>query len=351
MNEHRRTLLDDLDEAPVGAAPVGHLLTGGQAAKRRKQRAFVAGAAAVTALVVGGSALALQGIPGGSDDRDSNDPLIADSAAPDLAVEVEVGVAKPLAAMIDGQDGKVAIWNPGDRTLAFVPERGYSSSCPPSGTAKFTDAETVTLTVRNDPAPGPCTADDQPITVTIDGLTTAPPELTVTIQGETDTIPVKSATDDRAPDREDSEKSFDPGRSRVAHLFLDFARREGEADGPPVDTPVALYLGNAYQRTIPDGKSDRRGQWRVCDDYGQHACPMSALEVLVGSQGEVVIGDSVTSACLETLAEPPSETGGPHQVVLSPPEPRTCSDDYAVQIWINDVGQITALNLLLGSDS
>lgn len=153
------------------------------------------------------------------------------------------------------------------------------------------------------------------------------------------------------PQQPTPSESFDPGRSRVAQLFVDFARREGEADGPPVDTPVALYLGNAYQRTIPNGMSDRRGQWRVCDEYGQHACPMSALEVLVGSQEEVLIGDSVTSACLETLAKPPRETGGPHQVVLSPPEPRTCSDDYAVQIWINDVGQITAVNLLLGSDS
>ena len=146
-------------------------------------------------------------------------------------------------------------------------------------------------------------------------------------------------------------ESFDPGRSRVAQLFVDFARREGAADGPPVDTPVALYLGNAYQRTIPDGKSDVRAQWQVCDEYGQHACPMSALEVLADSPGEVAMSDSVTSACLETLAKPPSETGGPHQVVLSPPEPRTCSDDYAVQIWINDVGQITAVNLLLGSGS
>lgn len=351
MNEHHRTLLDDLDEAPVGAAPVGHLVSGGQAAKRRQQRAFVAGAAAVTALVIGGSVLALQGIPGGSD-RDSNDPLIADSAASDLAVEVEVGVAKPLAALLDGQDGKVAIWNPVHRTLAFVPAMGYSSSCLPMGTAESTAGGVVTLTVRDDPTPqAACNLDLRAVTVTIDGLITVPSELTVIVSGETDTIPVKSPTDDQAPDPEDSEQSFDPGRSRVAHLFLDFARREGEADGPPVDTPVGLYLGNAYQRMIPDGRSDQRGQWQVCDEYGQHACPMSALEVLAGSPGEVLMSDSVTSACLETLAETPSETGGPHQVVLSPPEPRTCSDDYAVQIWINDVGQITAVNLLLGSDS
>lgn len=199
MNEHPRTLLDDLDEAPVGTAPVGHLVTGGQAAKRRKQRAFVAGAAAVTALVVGGSALALQGIPGSNDDRDSNDPLIADSAAPDLAVEVEVGVAEPLAALIDGQDGRVAIWNPGPRTVAFVPAMGYSSSCPPLGTAGFTDSGVVTLTVRDDPATDLCTADAQPVTVTIGGLTTAPSEVTVTVSGETDTIPVKSLAEGQAP--------------------------------------------------------------------------------------------------------------------------------------------------------
>lgn len=250
MNEHPRTLLDDLDEAPVGAAPVGHLLTGGQAAKRRKQRAFVAGAAAVTALVVGGSALALQGIPGSNDDRDSNDPLIADSAAPDLAVEVEVGVAKPLAALIDGQDGQVAIWNPGHRTLAFVPAMGYSSSCPPLGTANFTDSGAVTLTVRNDPAaPRHCTTDDQPVTVTIDGLTTAPPELTVTISGETDTIPVKSPTDDQAPDPENTEPAL-PQETSSQNLGIE----EGDWELLRPDGFLELQLGMSQEQAGQTGR-------------------------------------------------------------------------------------------------
>lgn len=149
------------------------------------------------------------------------------------------------------------------------------------------------------------------------------------------------------PPGQPTNDSADSDGSRVARLFVAFA--QGETDGLPVDTPVVLYLGNSEQRTIPDGKSDRRSQWRLCDEYAQHACPMSALDVVASTPGEVLIGDSVTSTCLETLAEPAGKTGGSHQVVLSPPEPKTCADDYAVQIWTNDVGQIVAVNLLLGA--
>lgn len=65
MTEHHRTLLDDLDQAPVGAAPVAHLVSGARAARLRKRRALVASALTVTVLLVGGGLVATQVLDNG----------------------------------------------------------------------------------------------------------------------------------------------------------------------------------------------------------------------------------------------------------------------------------------------
>lgn len=57
MTDHHRTLLDDLDDAPMRPAPVGSILLAGQSAKRRKTRATALVAAAATSLVLGSSIL------------------------------------------------------------------------------------------------------------------------------------------------------------------------------------------------------------------------------------------------------------------------------------------------------
>lgn len=78
MTEHQRTLLDGLDDMPVGSAPIGDLLLGGKAAKRRR-RTLITGAAAATILTIGGGAVATQTIMGPEGQR-GNDSLIADGS-------------------------------------------------------------------------------------------------------------------------------------------------------------------------------------------------------------------------------------------------------------------------------
>lgn len=80
MNEHQRTLLDGLDDMPVGSAPIGDLLLGGKAAKRRR-RTLITGAAAATILTIGGGAVATQTITEPEGQR-GNDSLIADGSDP-----------------------------------------------------------------------------------------------------------------------------------------------------------------------------------------------------------------------------------------------------------------------------
>ena len=76
---------------------------------------------------------------------------------------------------------------------------------------------------------------------------------------------------------------------------------------------------------------------------------MSTVTTLREFRHDPAVTDFLPDACLDTLAEEPTDTGGSQMVVLGVPEPRSCMDDFAVQIWYNDVGQITAVNLLFGS--
>jgi hypothetical protein len=54
--------------------------------------------------------------------------------------------------------------------------------------------------------------------------------------------------------------------------------------------------------------------------------------------------------CLVANSPPPTDTGSTHTATIRPNRSR-CTDQFAVQLYINDVGHITALNLLLGTRS
>lgn len=135
----------------------------------------------------------------------------------------------------------------------------------------------------------------------------------------------------------------------IAAAFLDFAR--GNRDTVPADTPVRLYLGNSYVRTVAAVDVDERSAWQLCRaSYAERDCPIDPLDVL--DEHDLmpsITTDVLPSQCLQRLADGgPRDTGGSRSVALVPyPAPR-CGWQYAVQLWVNDVGQITAVNLLLG---
>jgi hypothetical protein len=136
----------------------------------------------------------------------------------------------------------------------------------------------------------------------------------------------------------------------IGARFLAYAR--GETDELPVDNPVRLYLGNEYQKTINAADIADRTSWNICAIYAERGCPppMSAVTELREAAGEPTVEDSLQPGfCLTRLAEPPTDTGGSQFVVLGASGISSCIDNFAVQIWSNDVGQITAVNLLLGA--
>jgi len=139
----------------------------------------------------------------------------------------------------------------------------------------------------------------------------------------------------------------DPDPDGIGTRFLAYAR--GEADELPVDTAVQLYLGNQYQKTISAADVSDRSRWDLCAPYAERSCPMSALTTLREFRQDPAVTDFLPDACLDILVDEPTDPGGNRMVVLGVPEPQSCMDDFAVQLWYDDVGQITAVNLLFGS--
>ena len=136
------TMLNDL---PVGHAPIAYLLSAGQAAKRRRGRALVSGAAAVTALVVGGGVVAGNAIitrsPAGRDTPAASAP--AEPSVPSTPVDLPTSDWEPgdfaYQARISGtlaldENGCVFLDHPGygERTYAIWPA-GYTATTDPDG--------------------------------------------------------------------------------------------------------------------------------------------------------------------------------------------------------------------------
>jgi hypothetical protein len=192
MTDKTPATLDRLwDDIPTGPAPIGDIVSAGRAAKRRQRRAILAGTAATTALVLGAGYFASHTFAG-----PGNVPVTSASGN-DLKAKVVTGVAPGVSALIDQPLTDIsrgaAAWRPSDQTLVYVPEMDYSGTCPPTATAAATRSGKVTLSMHGYDGGGVCTMDARRVTVTIDGLTDAPPELTVVTDGKTSVIPVTEA--------------------------------------------------------------------------------------------------------------------------------------------------------------
>lgn len=86
-----------------------------------------------------------------------------------------------------------------------------------------------------------------------------------------------------------------------------------------------------------------------CSPIAGASCPMSAVTIPQNYQAQPAVTDTIPDGCLNTLSDAPTGTAGSQMVVLSVPEPTSCMQDFAVQIWSHDTGHITAVKLLTGS--
>lgn len=139
-----------------------------------------------------------------------------------------------------------------------------------------------------------------------------------------------------------------PSLTRVAEGFLRFAR---DAIGsPPSDTPVELLLGHRPVATISGAEVLDPASWRVCTSFGGYAgrvCPFSAVEVLADHPGTVVTTSAKPRHSCLHADPPPRRLAAYRSVVLTGAEEMSCMDYFAVQLFVNDVGQVIAVDLVL----
>lgn len=136
----------------------------------------------------------------------------------------------------------------------------------------------------------------------------------------------------------------------ISELFLDFARSsDPEHPGPPADTSIDLYVGGELQKVIPASRINDRQEWRTCPEggYAARSCPISPLLPFANYPGPI-----------EVTSQPPAHVCVPEwrlperlyvyrSVTLTPDESRDCTSYFAIQLFVNDVGQIVAANLVL----
>lgn len=136
---------------------------------------------------------------------------------------------------------------------------------------------------------------------------------------------------------------------RVAEGFVAFARGD-RPDGPPVDTPVDLYIGNQFVRTITAEASTDPSSWRDCPAVGHYAgrtCPFSFVKPIADYSGTIAYtADAPSHPCLPGGPDLPEGLSAYHAVTLAPDEDLDCTSYWAIQLFVNDVGQIVAANVV-----
>jgi hypothetical protein len=136
----------------------------------------------------------------------------------------------------------------------------------------------------------------------------------------------------------------------LAHQFAAFARDDG--DLPPIGDEVDLYLGNAFTGFVtPDSATDRRA-WETCTELGSYAgyvCPFSPLQVLK-RHPEVDYVDAPRGLCMPTYGPLPPDLRKADRVTIVPTEGSIdmCAQNFAVQLFSDDDGELIAVSLLLG---
>jgi hypothetical protein len=137
---------------------------------------------------------------------------------------------------------------------------------------------------------------------------------------------------------------------RVGELFVRFAHGH-QPYGPPVDTPVLLLVGGQPSKTITAREAVERSSWEgLCPDAGGYAgrsCPFSFLEPLANAKEPVAISrEPAQHPCAHPTPVTPAEVGGSRLVTLVPNPGAACPAYVAVELYVNDVGQIVAANLI-----
>jgi hypothetical protein len=124
MTEHHSTLLEELDNARIGHAPIADIVLAGKAAKRRQHRVRIVGVAAAALLIAAGGTIATQARTGIDQGRDG-ESLVADGDnTPDPAVNKntrQIGIGTAYISVPEKWDSNDASCNTPIRDTYYFP--------------------------------------------------------------------------------------------------------------------------------------------------------------------------------------------------------------------------------------
>ena len=113
-----------------------------------------------------------------------------------------------------------------------------------------------------------------------------------------------------------------------------------------------MHLGlgeELYQEVLERDLRDPEA-WRICAQYAERSCPMSALTTLAHME------DVTVNALREPedrcyAGDPPAELASRRVIRIEPvlPSDASCISYASVDLYVSDVGQISAVVLRLGS--
>lgn len=133
---------------------------------------------------------------------------------------------------------------------------------------------------------------------------------------------------------------------RVAKLFVRFAR--GKNSAPPADTPVTLLVGGEQTKVIPGEVQPRTRAWASCPTEGYYAgrtCPINPVRTIAEHVGPLAFWTETPGhACANPRPVAPGDVGATYSVSLTPDEGLDCTSWWAVELFVNDVGQVVAVN-------
>lgn len=138
---------------------------------------------------------------------------------------------------------------------------------------------------------------------------------------------------------------------RVATAFVRFAQgrnAQGKRPGPPVDTPITLLVGGGEVKVIDGEAQSRPRAWASCPTSGTYAgrtCPINPLRAIAAHFGPLaLIAQLPTHPCAHPQLVTPGDVGATQAVTITPDEALDCTSWWAVELFVNDVGQVVAVN-------
>lgn len=130
----------------------------------------------------------------------------------------------------------------------------------------------------------------------------------------------------------------------IADAFYDFAI--GKNDFPPIAPRVSLGLGDDVIQQIDETDAYDRASWQLPGPYAGATGPFSALDYLVDSGGSYRVDLGYRSDCDDSIP-PPRGLKTSRILSVQPRSFDDCLQWWRIDLFVNDVGQITAVMLTL----